>query len=152
MSTLINRRLFKIKRKADRMEIKPSNADCIPLKTMSASIFLRRGSSRREAATILRSRISKADPRIQRNDFLVARFLKRKFKFLRTETRPEVVGDRTSELFSYLFRISNLWISRSANMLGILIIHLVPDPWRYIRPISSNKIKMSRSSPNPPLG
>ena len=42
--------------------------------------------------------MSKTDPPIQRNDFLVARFLKRKSKFLRTETRSEVVGDFTNEL------------------------------------------------------
>ena len=33
MSTLINRRLFKIERKSERMEIKTSNADCIPFQT-----------------------------------------------------------------------------------------------------------------------
>ena len=34
MSTLINRRLLKIKRKSDRMEVKAPNADCIPFQTV----------------------------------------------------------------------------------------------------------------------
>jgi hypothetical protein len=30
--------------------------------------------------------------------------------------------------------------------------HGLNTDWRYIRPISSNMIKMSKTSPNPPLG
>jgi hypothetical protein len=55
---------------------------------MSASIFLRKGSSRRKAAIKTRIRISKIDPPIQNNDLLVGRFLK-----CRAETRSEIAGD-----------------------------------------------------------
>ena len=54
---------------------------------MSASIFFRKGSSSRWAATKLRIRINETDPTIQRNDLFVRRFLKRKSKFLRTAAR-----------------------------------------------------------------
>lgn len=88
---------------------------------MSASTFLRKGSSRRKAATKIRIRINKTDPPIQRNDLLVARFLKRKSKFLRTETRSEVVGDFTNELFSTpIDRMVFLYVVRVFEFLTLL--------------------------------
>jgi hypothetical protein len=72
------------------------------------------------------------------------------------ETRSDVLGDRSNEGFSDQFQISNLWISRISNILenrnNSLSTLDAMRAWRHIRPISSNMIRMSKSSPSPPLG
>jgi hypothetical protein len=54
---------------------------------------------------------------------------------------------------------SSLWFSSGKQALAFFFFkketieqHGLNTDWRYIRPISSNMITMSKISPNPPLG